>query len=140
LELVSSESYKLKTPRLIVVGGLSFVFLGEVPSAEWLLVDDGSTNSTGELPDLLSGLAIRHGIRYSSLSLCIYIYIYIYIYTYTYTYIHIYIYIYIYILYIYIYIYGYIYIYIYIYIYTCTHIYSEFRDLLSGLATRHGIR
>jgi GT2 family glycosyltransferase len=41
-----------------------FACASELPSAEWLLVDDGSTNSTGELPPLLSRLAREHGIRY----------------------------------------------------------------------------
>lgn len=41
-----------------------FACASELPSAEWLLVDDGSTNSTGELPPLLARLAREHGIRY----------------------------------------------------------------------------
>jgi len=41
-----------------------FACADELPSAEYLLVDDGSTNSTGELPAVLASLAHAHGIRY----------------------------------------------------------------------------
>ena len=39
----------------------------ELPSAEYIFIDDGSTNSTGELQHVLKSLAINYNIRYQLL-------------------------------------------------------------------------